>query len=157
MEQQPSLISFTASPNRTILSTSYHQQSLFAHHRGTHTLPITPAKGTFDPLWWCAQIDTSTSTASSSVYIKLVNAAPTSLTNSTSGSIPLKLSFDSPLRAVNGTIITHPTLHGFNYLNNQTAIVPQSIEGLPKPQKKAAAWEWEWMVPGQSIVVLEFR
>lgn len=59
----PNMISFTAQHNQTVLTTSYWQQWLFSHYRGTHTVPVD---GTLNPLFWVGTIDNSTGTT----YIK---------------------------------------------------------------------------------------
>jgi alpha-N-arabinofuranosidase len=69
--------------------------------------------------------------------------------------VPLEVTLESKWKSVNGTIITHPDPNGFNYKNNQTAIVPEALKlgGASKPPKKGA---WTWSVPAYSITVLQF-
>jgi alpha-N-arabinofuranosidase len=52
----PNLIAFTANYDQTVLSVSYYSQQMFAHHRGTETLPAATVGGSFNPLWWVATI-----------------------------------------------------------------------------------------------------
>jgi alpha-L-arabinofuranosidase len=61
------------------------------------------------------------------------------------------MEFDTRVSNINGTILTHKIRNGFNYLNNQTAIVPKTLE-----LGRANGTTWEWGVPPASIVVLEF-
>lgn len=50
----PDMMSFTAQQSDTVRSASYWQQWLFAHYRGTESLPV---EGTINPLFWAASID----------------------------------------------------------------------------------------------------
>jgi len=137
----PNLITFTANPNETILSTSYYSQSLLNKYRGTETLPVESTKGGLNPLWWVATIDE----AKDAVYLKVINSGNTT--------VPLDVVIDAAYSGVNGTIITYPDLNGYNYLNNQTAIVPKPIEGLSSHSGNGS---FEWDVPKFSISVLQF-
>lgn len=60
----PNMISFTAAANETILSTSYWQQWLFSHFRGTQAVPI---EGDINPLYYVATVDSKTG----SLYVKV--------------------------------------------------------------------------------------
>jgi alpha-N-arabinofuranosidase len=54
-EWAPDLISFTADPNQTVLSTSYHTFKLLSNNRITHTLPVTMGSGdNIGPAYWVA-------------------------------------------------------------------------------------------------------
>ena len=48
---------FDADPSHTVRSASYWQQWLFAHYRGTQSLPVTNSEGDFNPLFWGATLD----------------------------------------------------------------------------------------------------
>ena len=63
----PNLIAFTANPNETVLSVSWHSQSLLARYRGTQTLPVTNTRGDLNPLFWVATIDEPTK----AIYLKV--------------------------------------------------------------------------------------
>jgi alpha-N-arabinofuranosidase len=139
----PNLITFTANPNDTILSTSYYLQSMLNHHRGTETLPVENTKGHLNPLWWASQIDETLN----AVYLKVVNSG-----NQT---VPLSVDIDATYFSVNGTILTNPDLQGFNYFNNQTAIVPRPIEGLMS-NSTSGNGTFQWSVPAYSVSVLQF-
>lgn len=60
----PNMISFEAQANKTVLSTSYWQQWLFAHFRGTQTVPV---EGPLNPLYWVGSVDNSTG----ALYLKV--------------------------------------------------------------------------------------
>ncbi len=64
----PNMILFNSDQNQTVLSTSYWQQWMFARYRGTHTLPVTH-RGSFNPLFWVASIDTPTN----KIFVKVGN------------------------------------------------------------------------------------
>ena len=63
----PDLFSYDADPCHTVLSISWYLQSLFAHHRGTHTLPVKNTAGNINPLFWVATIDESLD----AIYLKV--------------------------------------------------------------------------------------
>ena len=67
LASSPNTIAFTA--NDTLPSPSYWQQWLFAHYRGTHTLPVTNTVGDINPLWWVGLIDEP----SNVVYLKVTS------------------------------------------------------------------------------------
>lgn len=52
----PDLISFTADPKQTVLSTSYQLVKLFSNNRFTRTLPVKADAG-FGPAYWVAGVD----------------------------------------------------------------------------------------------------
>jgi hypothetical protein len=56
-------------------------------------------------------------------------------------------------RSANIEIQTNPNLGGFNYLNNQTAIVPRPLS-FARPTN--AGNTFRWSVPKYSINVLQF-
>jgi alpha-L-arabinofuranosidase len=72
---------------------SYYSQQMFAHYRGTETLPVATVGGSFNPLWWVATIDDD----KNEMYFKVVNSG--------NSSIPLTINLDAPYSAVNGTIL----------------------------------------------------
>ena len=75
----PNLLAFDADPSHTVLSTSWYLQRLFAHYRGTHTLPVTNVAGDFNPLFWVATIDESLNAIYLKVRSHLVESAYTML------------------------------------------------------------------------------
>ena len=93
----PDLVAYTANHDETVLSASYRLQQLFAHYRGTETLPVTTTSGDFNPLWWVATIDES----SNAMYFKVVNSG--------NNSIPLTINLDVAYSSVNGTILVSST------------------------------------------------
>jgi len=66
------MIAFDADPSHTVRSASYWQQWLFAHYRGTQTLPVTNTQGDFNPLFWGATIDESCN----AIYVKVSRIHP---------------------------------------------------------------------------------
>ena len=50
---------------------------------------------------------------------------------------------------------TNPDILGFNFINNQTAIVPVPIEGLTVTGSDSGS-SMNWDVPAHSINVIEF-
>jgi len=138
----PNLLAFTANPDETVLSVSYYQQQLFAHYRGTQTLPVTNTMGDFNPLWWVATIDEPTS----AVYLKVVNSG--------NSSVPLTVGLEQAYSGVNGTIITADDPNAFNFRNNQTAVVPVPLDLSGSTSSDTS---FSWSVPSWSITVLQFN
>ena len=104
------MITFTANPNETILSTSYYLQKTFNQYRGTETLPIENTKGGLNPLWWASSIDSNTIYLKVSVPVRHCGfvdcrANITKVINSGNTSVPLSVDIDVPYSSVNGTII----------------------------------------------------
>lgn len=104
----PDLVAFTANYDETVLSVSYYSQQMFAHHRGTETVPVTTVQGSFNPLWWVATIDDTTN----EMYVKVMNSG--------NSSIPLTINLDTSYIAVNGTILVgfHPDSHSAYYFQS---------------------------------------
>jgi alpha-N-arabinofuranosidase len=164
----PDLVAFTANYDETVLSVSYYSQQMFAHHRGTETVPVTTVQGSFNPLRWVATIDDTTN----EMCLKVVNSG--------NSSIPLTINLDTSYTAVNGTILvgfrpdshsayyfqsspksslTRPVqtsahLSDFNYLGNQTAVVPTPIGNLPVISGSTSKFVWN--VPAYSVNVIQF-
>jgi alpha-N-arabinofuranosidase len=69
----PNFIAFAADPNDTVLSTSYYQQKMFSHYKGTETLPVVNTEGDFDPVWWhvCIEASETGTLASGKIYVKV--------------------------------------------------------------------------------------
>ena len=67
------MISFDADPRHTVLSASYWQQWLFAHFRGTQSLPVTNTEGDLNPLFWGASLDEEKNV----VYLKVCSTRQT--------------------------------------------------------------------------------
>ncbi|KAL3425240.1 alpha-N-arabinofuranosidase A [Phlyctema vagabunda] len=137
----PNLIAFDANPENTVLSVSYYLQKLFNAYRGTESVEVTNT-GDFNPLYWAAAVD-----GDKSVILKVINIANTS--------ISLTVELETAWSSVNGTIITGPDPNGFNYRNNQTAIVPIPLNLTSSTP--SVDGEWTWNVPSYSITVLEFK
>ena len=154
----PDLVAFTADPADTTKSVSWYSQSLLAHYHGTETLPVTNTKGDFNPLWWVATIDES-----DTIYLKVVNSGNTS--------VPLTVDLDVPYSSANGTILvrilsdmflvafltwpqTNPDVNAYNFINNETAVVPVSFEA--PASTRIGNGSFAWPVPAFSITVLQF-
>ena len=137
----PDLVAFTANQDETVLSVSYYMQKMFAHSRGTETLPVSTTAGDFNPLWWVATIDTN----QDEMYFKVTNTGNSSIT--------LTLNLDTSYSSVNGTILTSAQLTDYNYLGNQTIVSPAPITGLPSNPGTT----FSWAVPAYSINVLQFN
>lgn len=138
------MIAYDADPSHTVLSASYHQQKLFATYRGTQTLPVTNTAGEINPMFWVATLDEP----SNILYLKVVNTL--------NASVPLSVDFDCEWRGVNGTILTADDLNSYNFIYNQTEVVPAEI-GFEEGEVRAEEGGFEWVVPRWSINVLEFQ
>lgn len=71
------MIAFDADPSHTVPSASYWQQWLFAHYRGTQSLPVTNSQGDLNPLFWGATIDVPKNV----IYLKVGRNLYNSLTD----------------------------------------------------------------------------
>lgn len=60
-----------------------------------------------------------------------------------------------PFSSVNGTIISAPDVHAFNFVNNQTEVVPKPL-ALPASVAPNQT-KFDWQVPAYSITVLQFQ
>ncbi|THV87228.1 glycoside hydrolase [Aureobasidium pullulans] len=139
----PDMISYDALHDNTVLSASYWQQWLFAHYRGTETLPVTATEGEINPLYWAASIDEE----KNAIYLKVINTL-----NST---VPLSVNIPSAYSGVNGTSITASDLNSYNYVGNKTEVVPRPAE-VESTASSANGSAWSWDVPKFSITVLQF-
>jgi len=138
----PNLVAFDADPRDTILSVSYWLQRTFNAFRGTQTLTVENTEGDFGPLYWAASIE-----GEGPVYLKVINIANVS--------VPLQVTLESQWDEVNGTIITGPDPNGFNYKNNQTALIPVPVDLSASTTSTNGSWSWN--VPAYSITVLQFN
>lgn len=144
----PNLLSFTANHDQTVKSASYIMEQLFAHYRGSQTLPVATVSGDYNPLWWVATIEAD----ESAVYFKVINSG--------NASIPLTIDSDSSFTSVNGTQITAPSLESFNYIDNQTVVTTSTITDLPTLSAQSGSGnntKFMWGVPAFSINVLQFE
>ncbi|GAB7352128.1 hypothetical protein MBLNU459_g2621t2 [Dothideomycetes sp. NU459] len=151
----PDMISFDALYDNTVKSASWWLQWLFAHYRGTQTLPVTNTVGDVNPLFWVASIDEP----SNAIYLKVINTL--------NASVPLTVDITQSFTSVNGTILTAVDLNSYNYINNQTEVVPVPLQlnsTTPSPGNGTASYgnstggsEWSWDVPKFSITVLQFN
>ncbi|KAI6817140.1 glycoside hydrolase [Hortaea werneckii] len=142
----PDMIAFDADPSHTVLSASYWQQWLFAHYRGHETLPVTNTEGDFNPLFWVATIDNE----KNAVYVKVINTLNTS--------VPLTVNMPQKYQSINGTILTGADLNSYNYIYNQTEVVPKPINftNAPVTYSSSSNGTFQWDVPRYSLNVLEF-
>jgi len=120
----PNLISFEAQANRTVLTTSYWQQWLFSNFRGSQNVPV---EGDINPLYYIGNIDNSTG----SFYLKIVNTG-----NQT---VPLTLSFDTTYSSVNGTMLQSDDPNAFNFIYNQTSVIPRMMNGTDLPSMSSGS------------------
>lgn len=77
---------------------------MFAHFRGTQTLPVTVSKGGINPLFWVASIDTTIN----AIYFKIINIG--------NSSVALGIDIDTSYSSVNGTILTAPDPNWYNFM-----------------------------------------
>ncbi|KAK0257074.1 hypothetical protein LTR91_001589 [Friedmanniomyces endolithicus] len=143
----PDMIGFDADPSHTVRSASYWQQWLFAHYRGTQSLPITNSEGDYNPLFWGATLDEG----KNCVYLKIINIL--------GDSVPLTVNIPQPYKAVNGTILTAADLNSYNYIYNQTEVVPKPLSipaSASTPASYGGAAKFQWDVPRFSLTVLQF-
>lgn len=137
----PDMITFDANWNHTVRSVSYWQQWLFAHYRGTQTLPVTNTQGDFNPLFWVASIDVP----KNQIYLKVINTL--------NASVPLSVDITTTCSGVNGTMITADSLDAHNTIENPNAVTPKSFT-LDANQSGNGTFSWD--VPKWSITVLQF-
>lgn len=135
----PDMISYDALQANTVLSASYWQQWMFAHFRGTETLPVTNTAGELNPLFWAASIDEDV------VYLKVINTL--------NASVPLGVDVTQAFCNVNGTILTARDLNSYNYVGNATEVVPRAADVGAVAGNGS---DWSWDVPKFSITVLQF-
>ncbi|TKA74779.1 hypothetical protein B0A55_03848 [Friedmanniomyces simplex] len=141
----PDMVAFDADPSHTVLSASYWQQWLFAHYRGTQSLPVTNSEGDFNPLFWGATLDEG----KNCVYLKVINIL--------GDSIPLTVNIPQPYHSVNGTILTAADLNSYNYIYNQTEVIPKPLNiSTPAPAAYGGNASFQWDVPRFSLTVLQF-
>ncbi|KAI7082118.1 glycoside hydrolase [Hortaea werneckii] len=142
----PDMIAFDADPSHTVLSASYWQQWLFAHYRGHETLPVTNTEGDFNPLFWVATIDNE----KNAVYLKVINIL--------NASVPLTVNMPQRYQSVNGTILTGADLNSYNYIYNQTEVIPKPINftNAPITYSPSSNGSFQWEVPRYSLNVLQF-
>lgn len=132
----PDLISFTADPSQTVLSTSWHVISLLSGTRITETLPTVG--GNFGPGYWVAGINNETG----SHILKTV------VYNST-GPYPVSVSFDGVAAGAtaNLTVLSAPN----GYSNNDVGVdVVQSTTTIAA----SANGTFSFFLPDLSVSVL---
>ncbi|KAK5733513.1 hypothetical protein LTR17_009630 [Elasticomyces elasticus] len=141
----PDMIGFDADPNHTVLSASYWLQTLLGSYRGTQTLPVTNSEGEFNPLFWVATLDED----KNCIYLKVINIL--------GDSVPLSVNIPEAYSSVNGTILTAADLNSYNYIYNQTEVVPKPLNistSAPAGYGEDAVFKWD--VPRWSVTVLQF-
>jgi hypothetical protein len=71
--------------------------------------------------------------------------------------VPLDISFDASYTKVNGTILRNDDPNAFNWINNQTAVVPQALGANASALSSVGSnGTFTWTVPTWSITVLQF-
>ncbi|KAK3066493.1 hypothetical protein LTR53_017133, partial [Teratosphaeriaceae sp. CCFEE 6253] len=105
------------------------------------SLPVTNSAGDFNPLFWGATLDEDKNV----VYLKVINTL--------GEAIPLTVDITQSYKAVNGTILTAADLNSYNYVYNQTEVVPKPLD-LSGAECGNASFQWD--VPRWSLTVLQF-
>lgn len=85
--------------------------------------------------------------------------------NTGNQTVSLDLNFDTTYTSVNATTLQNDDPNAFNWITNQTAVVPRTLNGTQLPQKAASpskrdnsgCWHWQWNVPVFSSTVLQFN
>lgn len=107
-EWSPDLISYTADPAQTVLSTSYEVLKLFGTNAFTSTLPVT-SDSAFSPAFWVAGVDNATST----YYLKAA------VYNSTE-EVEFDVSFEGlESGSATLTVLTAPNSYSYNSIGSE--------------------------------------
>lgn len=126
----PDLISFTADPAQTVLSTSYHLFKLFSSTRFTATLPAT-SEDDFGPAYWATGIneDTNTYVFKCAVY-------------NTTETVPFAVSFEGVEEGATGmlTVLSSSGPWAANVLGGENVVVETSTEITAG---EGGVFEWE--------------
>lgn len=107
-EWSPDLISYTADPAQTVLSTSYEVLKLFGNNAFTSTLPVT-SDSAFSPAFWVAGVNV----ASSTYYLKAA------VYNSTE-EVEFDVSFEGlESGSATLTVLTAPNGYSYNAIGSE--------------------------------------
>lgn len=133
----PDLISFTADPSQTVLSTSWHMISLLSGTRITETLPTVG--GDFGPAYWVAGINNETG----------AHILKTVVYNSTAP-YPVSVSFDGVAAGAtaNLTVLTAPN----GYSNNDVGV--DVVQSTTTTITASADGAFSFNLPDLSVSVL---
>ena len=74
-------------------------------------------------------------------------------------SVPLTVNIPQPYHSVNGTILTAADLNSYNYVYNQTEVVPKPLNLTSAPPaygRHDGKTSFQWDVPRFSLTVLQF-
>ncbi|KAI7377105.1 hypothetical protein KC336_g19636, partial [Hortaea werneckii] len=84
------------------------------------------------------------------VYLKVINIL--------NASVPLTVNMPQKYQSVNGTILTGADLNSYNYIYNQTEVIPKPINftNAPITYSPSSNGTFQWEVPRYSLNVLEF-
>lgn len=86
--------------------------------------------------------------------------SPLQVINTLNATVPLTVDITQTFTGVNGTILTAADLNSYNYVNNQTEVVPKAlalnstISSANSTNGTGSSWSWD--VPKWSITVLQF-
>ncbi|KAE8446472.1 hypothetical protein EG329_011935 [Mollisiaceae sp. DMI_Dod_QoI] len=132
-EWSPDLISFTASPSQTVLSTSYHAISLLSSFRYNSTVPVTTSP--FGPAYWVAGVSNP---GQYTFKVAIYNAT---------SSVPFNISFEGLGPGAKGTltVLTAPDGLSSNKLVNGTVvdIVRKEVKSLTAGEEGSFEFELE--------------
>lgn len=72
--------------------------------------------------------------------------------------MPLTVNIPQPYHSVNGTILTGADLNSYNYVYNQTEVVPKPLNLTNAPSAYGTGYNssFKWDVPRFSLTVLQF-
>jgi len=133
-EWSPDLISFTADPAQTVLSTSYYAIQLLSNARYNATVPVT-SDTAFGPAYWVAGVS-----APGQYTFK------TAIYNATSA-VPFNIAFEGLSAGAKGklTVLTAPDGLSSNKLVNGTVVdvVQKKVTGLTANSAGAFSFELE--------------
>lgn len=132
---QPDLISFTADPSQTLLSTSYSVVKLFSNNRMTSTFPAT-SDTAFGPAYWVTGEDAGSYILKAAVY------------NSTAD-MPFSVSFPGFSRAAKLTVLTANSPWSSN-----TPETPDSVITTTKTLFADAEGAFAFSLPDLSVAML---
>lgn len=79
------------------------------------------------------------------------------LINTGNQTVDFALTLDASYTQVNATTLQNNDPNAFNYVYNQTEVVPRAVNASQLPQQTSSSnGTWTWTVPMFSITVLQF-